>query len=69
MNKICLLGRLTKDITLKNVNGTDFARFSLAVQRDYSKEDREKRISENKQIVDFVYISVWGNLAKQYQVK
>lgn len=69
MNKICLIGRLTKDITLKNINGTDFIRFSVAVQRDYSKEDREKRISENKQTVDFVYVSVWGNLAKAVSSK
>ena len=41
MNNITLLGRLTKDPELKNANGTDICKFSLAVNRAYKKDEAD----------------------------
>ena len=50
MNKIILLGRLTKDIELKEtVSGKSYARAGLAVDRPFSK---------NKE-VDFFNLVAW----------
>ena len=39
MNKVILLGHLTKDVEMRQTpNGTNVARFSLAVNRRFSKE-------------------------------
>lgn len=40
MNKVSLIGRITKDIELKNtISGTAVATFTLAVDRDYKNKD------------------------------
>ena len=47
MNKVILIGRLTADAELKQTqNGTSVARFSLAVNRRFSKD--------NEQTADFI---------------
>jgi single-strand DNA-binding protein len=38
MNKTILMGRLTKDVELKNTGDTSVARYTLAVNRSYKKE-------------------------------
>lgn len=44
MNKIILLGRLTKDVEiLTTTNMTMIGKFTLAVQRKFAKEDEEKQ--------------------------
>lgn len=43
MNKIILLGRITKDIELKNTpQGTPVATFTLAVNRRFAKEGQQQ---------------------------
>ena len=55
MNKIILLGRLTKDIELKEtVSGKSYARVGLAVDRPFSK---------NKE-VDFFNLVAWDKTAE-----
>ena len=67
MNKVTLLGRLTKDPEIKctEANNTTVAKFTLAVNRKFAKKGEEKQ-------TDFINIVVWNKLADtvaQYLVK
>lgn len=58
MNRICLVGRLTRDPELRMTNsGTPVANFTLAVERNYSDKNGEKP-------VDFINIVTWRGLAE-----
>ena len=59
MNKVELLGRLTKDPDIKytQTNNTAVANFSLAVNRRFVKEGEERQ-------ADFINIVVWGKTAE-----
>ncbi len=53
MNKVFLIGNLTKDPELNSTsNGIAYCRFSLAVSRNYSSKD-------GKRETDFLSIVVW----------
>ena len=56
MNHIILIGRLTRDPELRYIagNGTPVASFTVAVDREYSKE----------KITDFIDVQVWGKQAE-----
>lgn len=57
MNKIIIMGRLVKDPeTETTVNNKLHARFTLAVERKFSREGGQK--------TDFIPISVWGKSAE-----
>ena len=58
MNKVCLIGRLTKDIELKATqSNVKVANFTLAVNRRFVKEGQE-------QTADFINIIAWGKTAE-----
>ena len=58
LNKIVLIGRLTKDPDLRYTpNGTAVCNFSLAVERNFKNQDGERD-------VDFVNIVVWRKQAE-----
>ncbi len=58
MNKVILIGRLTRDADLTTTNsGVSVAKFSLAVDRRFKTEDGEK-------ITDFFNITAWRGLAE-----
>lgn len=58
MNKVILVGRLTKDIEMRYTQtGKAIARFILAVNRRVSKD-------KEKQQADFIPIIVWNKLAE-----
>lgn len=58
MNKVVLLGRLTKDIELRYTQtGNTVASFSLAVNRKFVKEGEERK-------ADFINIVAWNKLAE-----
>ena len=59
MNKVELLGRLTRDVDIKytQTNNTAVANFSLAVNRRFAKEGEERK-------ADFINIVVWGKTAE-----
>jgi single-strand DNA-binding protein len=60
LNKVFLIGRLTRDPELRYIqSGTAVADFGLAVNRQYSTPDGEK-----KEEVTFVDITVWGKRAE-----
>lgn len=58
LNKIFLMGRLTRDPELRRTeNGTAVASFTLAVDRDYKSQDGEKE-------TDFIDIVAWRSTAE-----
>ena len=59
MNKVCLIGRLTKDpeIRYTQTNNTMVANFSLAVNRRFVKENEERQ-------ADFINIVAWSKLGE-----
>ena len=58
LNKIILMGRLTKNPELRRTNsGTAVASFSLAVDRDFKAQNGEKE-------TDFIDIVAWRNTAE-----
>lgn len=57
MNKVILLGRLTKDTELLTSSNDKFVgKFTLAVPRKYAKEGEERK-------TDFINIISFGKLA------
>lgn len=66
MNKVVLIGRLTRDPELRYTsNNTPVATFTLAVNRNHTNEDGEKE-------ADFINVVVWKKTAesvKNYLVK
>lgn len=75
MNKICLLGRLTRNPELKNFNETTVTNFTIAVNRNYKNKDGQyeadfinciafKAIGEfiNKYFLKGQMIAVFGRL-------
>ena len=58
LNKIILMGRLTRDPELRRTNsGTPVASFTIAVDRDFKSQDGEKE-------TDFIDIVVWRSTAE-----
>lgn len=60
MNKITLLGRLTKDVELKMIGDRPLAEFSLAVNRKYKNTQGERE-------TDFFNCKLWGKTAETLQ--
>ncbi len=58
MNRVVLVGRLTKDIDLRYTpNGVAVANFTLAVNRPFKSQDGEQQ-------ADFVQVQVWRKPAE-----
>lgn len=66
MNLVVLIGRLTRDPELKYLanTGTPVATFSLAVDRELSKDKRQEVESKGQPTADFINIIVWGKQAE-----
>lgn len=66
MNLVMLIGRLTRDPELKYLpnTGTPVATFSLAVDRQLSKEKRQELVEKGEPTADFINIVVWGKQAE-----
>lgn len=60
MNKITLLGRLTKDVELKLIGDRPLAEFSIAVNRKYKNAQGERE-------TDFFNCKLWGKTAETLQ--
>ncbi|MDP4118341.1 MAG: single-stranded DNA-binding protein [Bacillota bacterium] len=57
LNKVILMGRLTRDPELRSTpSGVSVVSFTLAVDRDYTKQGEEKK-------TDFINIVAWRNTA------
>ncbi len=58
MNKVIMLGRLTKDPEVRTTNGgTTVATFSIAVDRRYTDQDGKKQ-------ADFFNVTAWRKLGE-----
>ena len=58
LNNVILVGRLTKDVELKELDKEGaVARITLAVQRSYKNADGEKE-------ADFIEVTCWNETAK-----
>ena len=63
LNQVFMIGNLTRDPETRALpNGTEFCRFSLALNRVYTTPD-----GETKESVDFVDVTAWRGLATVVQ--
>lgn len=67
MNNVQLTGRLTRDPEIRYVqaNGnTTVSRFTLAVDKNLSREKKQEMESRNQPTADFINCVAWGKLAE-----
>lgn len=69
MNNVILIGRLTKDVELRYTQSSNatYARFTIAVDRQMSKEKKQEAEENGQQTADFINIVVWGKQAENCQ--
>lgn len=66
MNKVILIGRLTADPELRFLagNGTAVSTFTLAIDKNLSKDKRQEFEQQGKPTADFLRTVVWGRQAE-----
>lgn len=66
MNNVVLIGRLTRDPELRYIPGpgTAVTRFSLAIDKQLSKEKKAEFESKGQPTADFINIVVWNKQAE-----
>ena len=66
MNNVVLIGRLTRDPELRYIpgSGTAVSTFSLAVDKNLSRDKKQEMESKNQPTADFIRIVVWGKTAE-----
>lgn len=66
MNSVQLLGRLTKDpeMRINNSTKTAMVRFSIAVDKQLSREQKKAFEFNNKPTADFINCIAWGATAE-----
>ena len=64
INNAVISGRLTADVELKPAGKTSIARFTVAVDKGLSKEQKLEFESQNKPTADFINIQAWGALGE-----
>jgi len=65
VNSVILIGRLTRDPELRYLsNGRAVSRFSIAVDKDLSREKKQEFQSKGQPTADFINIVVWGKQAE-----
>lgn len=66
MNHVALIGRLTRDPELRYIAGSGMAvaQFTLAVDKNLSKEKKQQFEAQKKPTSDFIRIVVWGKQAE-----
>lgn len=65
MNNVALVGRLTRDPELRYIpSGTAVSTFTLAIDKNLSREKKQEMESKNQPTADFIRIVVWGKQAE-----
>lgn len=65
MNTVVLIGRLTRDPELRYIpSGTAVCTFTLAVDKQLSKDKRQEMEAKNQPTADFINIVVWGRMGE-----
>jgi single-strand DNA-binding protein len=66
MNNTVLIGRLVRDVELKFIpsSGTAVANFTLAIDKDLSKEKKQEFENKGQPTADFIPVVVFGKSAE-----
>ena len=66
LNVVVLIGRLTRDPELRYTasTGTPVATFTLAVDKELSREKRQEMEAKGQPTADFINVVVWGKQAE-----
>ena len=65
MNKVCIVGRVTRDLELRHTqSGIANVSFSLAVDKGLSRQKREEFEAQGRPTAHFPRIVVWGQMAE-----
>ncbi len=66
MNSLVLSGRLARDPEMRFIpaSGMAVTRFTLAVDKELSKEKKEEAINKGKPTADFLFITTFGKQAE-----
>ncbi len=66
MNSVVLIGRLVRDPELRFIpsSGMAVAKFTIAVDREMSRDKKQEAASQGKQTADFIGITVFGKQAE-----
>lgn len=65
MNHVILIGRLVKDPELRYApNGNAVVNFTVAVDRNYSKDKKAEMQSKGQPTADFIRVVAWGKTAE-----
>lgn len=67
MNVANIIGRMTRDPELRYLSGgknTAVVKFTLAVDRNLSKEKREEALRNNQPTADFISVVAWAGTAE-----
>ena len=66
MNNVQLMGRLIRDVELRMVGngGMAIAEFTIAVDKQLSRDKKAEFEKSNKPTADFIRVTVWGKLAE-----
>ncbi len=66
MNNVVLIGRLTRDPELRYIPGSGAAvsTFTLAVDKQLSRDKKQEMESKNQPTADFIRIVAWGRVAE-----
>nr|DAS24858.1 MAG TPA: Single strand binding protein [Caudoviricetes sp.] len=69
MNNVILIGRLIKDVELRYTQSSNatYARFTIAVDRQMSKDKKQEAEANGQPTADFINIVVWGKQAENCQ--
>jgi single-strand DNA-binding protein len=66
MNHVVLIGRLVRDPELRFIAGSGraVANFTLAVDKDMSRDKKAEMEAQGKPTADFIRVVVWGKTAE-----
>lgn len=66
MNNVVLIGRLTRDPELRYIpnSGTAVSTFTLAVDKNLSRDKKQEMEARNQPTADFIRIVAWGKTAE-----
>ena len=66
MNNCVLIGRLTRDPELRYIpnSGTAVSDFTLAIDKNLSKDKKAEMESKNQATADFIKIVAWGKMGE-----
>lgn len=65
MNNVVLIGRLTRDPEMRHIStGTANTTFTLAVDKQLSRDKKQEMESKGQPTADFIRIVVWGRQAE-----